>query len=82
MVINIKSYLYLKTLLELTHALFEEQTSPDRCIDSIMERSQMLLKSQKCCVLLVDNAVTEVRIYIVYILPYAISSYYNCSLCI
>ncbi|EDV27652.1 uncharacterized protein TRIADDRAFT_10459, partial [Trichoplax adhaerens] len=48
-----------KTLLELTHALFEEQTSPDRCIDSIMERSQMLLKCQKCCVLLVDNIATE-----------------------
>ncbi|XP_074652338.1 dual 3',5'-cyclic-AMP and -GMP phosphodiesterase 11A-like isoform X1 [Tubulanus polymorphus] len=49
-----KEYERNKALLEVVHDLFEEQTSVDTVVTKIMQRSQTLLKCEKCSVLLRD----------------------------
>jgi len=48
--------------LEVVHDLFEEQTSLDDVILKIMQRAQMLLKCERCSVLIRDNN-SEVSIW-------------------
>ncbi|XP_064594996.1 dual 3',5'-cyclic-AMP and -GMP phosphodiesterase 11A-like isoform X2 [Liolophura sinensis] len=44
-----------KALLEVVHDLFEEQTSFENVIQMIMQRTQTLLKCERCSVLLREN---------------------------
>ncbi|XP_071943556.1 dual 3',5'-cyclic-AMP and -GMP phosphodiesterase 11A-like [Antedon mediterranea] len=44
-----------RKLLEVTHDLFEEQTSLDNVVQKIMQRAQSLLKCERCSVLLVNE---------------------------
>ena len=50
----------MQQLLEVVHDLFEEQTSLDDVILKIMQRAQVLLKCERCSVLLKDPT-SEVR---------------------
>lgn len=51
-----KEYERNKHLLEVVHDLFEEQTSLDDVILKIMQRAQVLLKCERCSVLLSDTS--------------------------
>ncbi len=42
-----------KALLEVVHDLFEQQTNLDEIIFRIMQKSQTLLKCQRCSVLII-----------------------------
>ncbi|XP_033114783.1 dual 3',5'-cyclic-AMP and -GMP phosphodiesterase 11A-like [Anneissia japonica] len=50
-----KEYDRNRKLLEVTHHLFEEQTSLDNVVQKIMQRAQSLLKCERCSVLLVKE---------------------------
>ena len=55
-------HIYLQSLLEVVHDLFEEQTSIEKVILKIMQRAQRLLKCDRAAVLLLDeNASTQVQ---------------------
>ncbi|XP_070174285.1 dual 3',5'-cyclic-AMP and -GMP phosphodiesterase 11A-like [Littorina saxatilis] len=51
-----KEYERNRALLEVVHDLFEEQTSVESVVLKIMQRSQTLLKCERCSVLLKDSA--------------------------
>ncbi|XP_048728565.2 dual 3',5'-cyclic-AMP and -GMP phosphodiesterase 11A-like isoform X3 [Ostrea edulis] len=51
-----KEYERNKALLEVVHDLFEEQTSVENVILKIMQRAQILLKCERCSVLLRDGS--------------------------
>ncbi|ELU06480.1 hypothetical protein CAPTEDRAFT_169631 [Capitella teleta] len=57
-----REYEQNKTLLEVVHDLFEEQTSVDDVVMKIMQRAQSLLQCERCVVLLKDakeNSATD-----------------------
>jgi len=45
----------LQALLEVVHDVFEEQTSVEDVILKIMQKAQLLLKCERCSVLLKDG---------------------------
>lgn len=50
-----------QNLLEIVHDLFEEQTSLEKVILKIMQRTQVLLQCQRAAVLLLDDNAESVK---------------------
>ncbi|XP_053408412.1 dual 3',5'-cyclic-AMP and -GMP phosphodiesterase 11A-like isoform X2 [Mercenaria mercenaria] len=73
-----KEYERNKCLLEVVHDLFEEQTSLDDVILKIMQRAQMLLKCERCSVLLKDSN-SEKRFSKVFDLAYPLANGTSCQ---
>lgn len=73
-----KEYERNRHLLEVVHELFEEQTSLDAVILKIMQRAQMLLKCERCSVLLKDPN-SERKFSKVFDLAYPLKTVSKCT---